>query len=131
MSGEVPRIGTLASCSASASFSGVWPPSWTMTPWSVPLDCSSADDLEHVLGGQRLEIEPVGGVVVGRDGLRIAVDHDRFVAGVGEREAGVAAAIVELDALADAVRAAAEDDHLLAVARLAPRRRARRRTAVS
>ena len=77
-----------------------------------------ADDLEHVLGGQRLEIEPVGGVVVGRHGLRVAVDHDRLVAGVGEREAGVAAAIVELDALADAVGAAAEDDHLLAVAGL-------------
>ena len=34
---------------------------------------------QHVLGGQRLEIEPVRGVVVGRDGLRIAVDHDRLV----------------------------------------------------
>ena len=41
-----------------------------------------------------------------------------LVAGVGEREAGMAAAIVELDALADAVRPAAEDDHLLAVAGL-------------
>ena len=28
------------------------------------------DDLDHVLGRQRLEIEPVGGVVIGRDGLR-------------------------------------------------------------
>ena len=77
-----------------------------------------ADDLEDVLGGKRLEIEAVGSVVVGRDRLRIAVDHDRFVAGIGEREAGVAAAVVELDALADAVGAAAEDDHLLRRARL-------------
>ena len=46
-------------------------------------------DLEHVLGGQRLEIEPVGGVVVGRHGFRVAVDHDGFVAGVMKREAGV------------------------------------------
>ena len=46
-----------------------------------------AQDLQHVLGGQRLEIEPVGGVVVGRDRLRIAVDHDRFVAGVGSAKA--------------------------------------------
>ena len=75
------------------------------------------DDLEHVLGGQRLEIEPVRGVVVGRHGLRIAVDHDGLEAGLAQREAGVAAAIVELDALADAVRAAAEDDHLAAVGR--------------
>ena len=44
-----------------------------------------------------------------------------LVARLGEREAGMAAAIVELDALADAVRAAAEDDHLLRVGRLAPR----------
>src|SRR3546814_18733459 len=39
------------------------------------------DDLEHVLEGQRLEVEPVRGVVVGGDRLRVAVDHDRFVAG--------------------------------------------------
>ena len=75
------------------------------------------DDLEHVLGGQRLEIEAVGGVVVGRDRLRVAVDHDGFVAGLLQREGGVAAAIVELDALADAVRPAAEDDDLLLVRR--------------
>ena len=75
------------------------------------------DDLDHVLGGERLEIQPVGGVVIGRHRLRIAVDHDGFVAGVLQREGGVAAAIVELDALADAVRAAAENDDLVFVRR--------------
>ena len=40
------------------------------------------EDLDDVLFGQRLEIEPVGGVVVGRDGLGVAVDHDGLVAGV-------------------------------------------------
>ena len=114
MSGEVPRIGMPAFSSASASFSGVWPPNCTMTPSSSPAGLLGAQDLQHVLGGQRLEIEPVGGVVVGRHGLRVAVDHDRFEAGVAQREGGMAAAIVELDALADAVRPAAEDDHLLA-----------------
>ncbi len=39
-------------------------------------------DLDHVLSGQRLEIKPVRGVVVGRDGFRVAVDHDRLVAGI-------------------------------------------------
>ena len=34
------------------------------------------DDLEHVFGGQWLEIEPVGRVRVGRNGLGIAIDHD-------------------------------------------------------
>jgi isoaspartyl peptidase/L-asparaginase-like protein (Ntn-hydrolase superfamily) len=74
-----------------------------------------AADLEHVLGGERLEVEPVGRVGVGRDGLRVAVDHHRLDAGLLQAERGVAAAVVELDALADPVRPAAEDDHLAAV----------------
>ncbi len=126
----MPRIGAPEASSACASFSGVWPPNWTMTPTSVPFSCSFDEDRQHVLGGQRLEIEPVGGVVVGRDGLRVAVDHDRLEAGLAQREAGVAAAIVELDALADAVGAAAEDDDLALVRRLglAFRRVAERRS---
>ena len=88
-----------------------------MTPCSVPLRALGVDDLEHVLVGERLEIEPVRGVVIGRHRLRIAIDHDGLVADVLEREGGVAAAIIELDALADAVRAAAEDDDFLLVGR--------------
>ncbi len=71
-----------------------------------------AEDFEDVLEGEGLEVEAVGGVVVGGDGLGVAVDHDGLVAGFRQREAGVAAAVVELDALADAVGAAAEDDDL-------------------
>ena len=71
------------------------------------------EDVHHVLEGQGLEVEAVGGVVVGRDRLRVAVDHDGLVARLLEGEAGVAAAVVELDALADAVGAAAQDDDLL------------------
>ena len=74
-----------------------------------------AEDLEDVLEGERLEVEAVGGVVVGGDGLGVAVDHDGLEAGLGQREGGVAAAVVELDALADAVGAAAEDDDLARV----------------
>ena len=73
---------------------------------------------QHILGGERLEIEPVRSVVVGRDGLRIAVDHDRLVPRRAQRERGVAAAIVELDPLPDPVWAAAEDDDLLALRRV-------------
>ena len=76
------------------------------------------DDVEDILQRQRLEVEPVGGVVVGADRLRVAVDHDGLVAQLFERKAGVNAAIVELDPLADAVRAAAEDDDLPIVGRL-------------
>ncbi len=71
------------------------------------------DDFQHVLGGQRLEVEAVRGVIVGRDRFRIAVDHDRLVAGIMQCKAGMAAAVVELDALADAVRPATQDDDLL------------------
>ena len=71
-------------------------------------------DAQHVLDRQRLEVELVRGVVVGRDGLRVAVDHDRLVALVAQGEGGVDAAVVELDPLADAVRPAAEHHHLLA-----------------
>jgi hypothetical protein len=39
------------------------------------------DDLEDVLERERLEIEAVGRVVVGRDGLGVAVDHDGLEAG--------------------------------------------------
>ena len=77
------------------------------------------DDLQHVLGRQRLEIQAVGGVVVGRHRFRVAVDHDGFIAGVVQREAGMTAAIVEFDALADPVRPAAEDDDLFLVGRRA------------
>ena len=74
-------------------------------------------DLHDVLEGQRLEVQAVRGVVVRGDGFRVAVDHDRFVADLLQREGGVHAAIVELDALADAVRPAAEDDDLLPAGR--------------
>ncbi len=74
-----------------------------------------AQNFDHVFGRQRLEIEAIGGVVVGGNRFRVAVDHDCFIAGILQRESGMAAAIVELDTLADTVRAATEDDHLLAV----------------
>uniref|UniRef100_A0A0N4ZAR3 NAD-specific glutamate dehydrogenase n=1 Tax=Parastrongyloides trichosuri TaxID=131310 RepID=A0A0N4ZAR3_PARTI len=52
---------------------------------------------------------------LGRDRLGVAVDHDALDADVVEGEGRVAAAVVELDALADAVGAAAQDDDLLAI----------------
>ena len=67
------------------------------------------EDRRDVLERQRLEVEPVGRVVVGRDRLGVAVDHDRLEAGLRERVAGVDAAVVELDPLADPVGPAAED----------------------
>ena len=68
------------------------------------------EHIGHVLRRQGLEVEPVGGVVVRRDRLGIAVDHDGLVAGVAQRHGRVDTAVVELDPLPDAVRSRAEDD---------------------
>ena len=76
------------------------------------------DQFDDILGRQRLEVETVGGVVVGRHCFRVAVDHDGLIAGIAQRVDGVDAAIVELDALADAIRSAAQDDDLAAIGRL-------------
>ena len=65
-----------------------------------------ARDFEHVFQRQGFEVEAVGGVEVGGDGFRVAVDHDGFDAVFAQRECGVHAAVVEFDALADAVGAA-------------------------
>ena len=83
------------------------------------------DDRQHVLERQRLEVQPVGRVVVGRDRLRVAVDHHRVAAGLAHGHRGVHAAVVELDPLADPVRAGAEDHHARPVSPCGPRWRAR------
>ena len=74
------------------------------------------DDLEHVFEREGLEVEPVGGVVVGRYRLGVAVDHDGLEAGIRQREGGVHAGVVELDALPDPIRPGTQDDDLAAVA---------------
>ena len=66
-------------------------------------------DRQHVLRGHRLEVEPAGRVVVGRDRLRVAVHHHRLEPSFLERECGVHARVVELDPLADPVRTRAQD----------------------
>ncbi len=83
-------------------------------------------DVAHALDGERLEEQPVAGVVVGRDGLGVAVDHHGLEARVREGERRVHAAVVELDTLADAVRPAAEDDDRRARRAGRPRPRPRR-----
>ncbi len=76
------------------------------------------NDLQHILQRQWLEVEPIGGVVVGGHGLRIAVDHDGLVAELAHRQRRLHAAVVELDTLADAIRPAAEDQYLVPLRRL-------------
>src|SRR5690554_4682264 len=76
------------------------------------------DDFQHVFQGDRLEVQPVGGIVVGRHGLRVAVDHDGFVTVFTHGQGRVHTAVVEFDALADTVGAATDHHDLLAVRRL-------------
>ena len=77
------------------------------------------DDVHHLFEPQRLEVQAIGQVVVGADGLGVAVDQDGLDAFGPQRLHGVAAAGVELDALTDAVGAAAQHDHLAPVGRAA------------
>jgi hypothetical protein len=67
-------------------------------------------DLQNMLRRERLEVEARRGVVIGGDGLGIGVDHNRGVAALLQGVTGVDAGVVELDALPDAVGAAAEHD---------------------
>ena len=76
-----------------------------------------AHDLDNILGGQRLEIEPVGGIVIRGDSFRVAVDHDGLNARLTQAVGRVHAAVVKFDSLSDSIRSAAEDDNLAAVAR--------------
>ena len=70
------------------------------------------DDIHDVLIGERLKVQTVGRVIVGRDGLRVAVDHDGLEAAGRQRVARVHAAVIELDTLANAVGAGAQDHRL-------------------
>ena len=62
-------------------------------------------DRQHFFDAERLEVKPVGRVVVGGNGLGVAVDHYGLEPQLTERAGGVDAAVVELDALTDPVRA--------------------------
>ena len=62
LSGSVPIIGTPSRFSGSASVSGVCPPNCTITPSGF----SVSHDVQHVFERQRLEVQPVAGVVIGR-----------------------------------------------------------------
>ena len=72
-------------------------------------------DVHHIFERQRLKIQLVGRVIIGRNSFGIAVDHDGLVPFFFETHHAVNAAIVKFNALTDSVRSAAEDDHLLAV----------------
>ena len=74
------------------------------------------DNAHHVLVGERLKVESVGGVKVGRNGFGVVVDDHHVVACLLERPYAVNGGVVELDTLTDTDRTGAEyDDGLFAV----------------
>ena len=76
------------------------------------------NDFQHVFQRERLEIQAVGRIVIGRDGLGITVDHDGFITVFTHGQRRMHAAVVEFNALADAVRTAAKDHDFFPVSRL-------------
>ena len=68
------------------------------------------DHVPDALRIERLEIQPGAGVEVGRDRLRVGVDHDRAPTGPPERVGGLDRAVVELDPLPDPHRPRADDE---------------------
>ena len=67
------------------------------------------NDIHDVFKGQRLEIQTVRGVVVRRDGLWVAVDHDGLIALLAKSVGSMYAAVVKLNALANTVRTCREN----------------------
>src|SRR3989304_2322797 len=65
------------------------------------------DYAHHVFERHRLEIKPIRSIVIRADPLRVAVHHNRLDPDLAEREGGMDAAVVELDALAYAIRSSA------------------------
>src|SRR5690606_10694119 len=51
------------------------------------------NDFQHVFQSQRLEVQTIGGVVVGRNGFGVAVDHDGFVTIFAQCQSSVHAAV--------------------------------------
>ena len=66
------------------------------------------NDFEHIFQRHRLKVQTIRCVVVSRHGLGVAVDHDGFVTIFAHSESGVHAAVIKFNALANAVRSAAE-----------------------
>ena len=73
------------------------------------------DDVHDVFAGERLEVELVGGGIVGGDGFGVVVHDDGLKAELPDRPHGVDSRIVELDTLPDADGAGAEDNDLFSL----------------
>mmetsp|Transcript_6965 Transcript_6965/g.17395 ORF Transcript_6965/g.17395 Transcript_6965/m.17395 type:complete len:370 (+) Transcript_6965:544-1653(+) len=71
-------------------------------------------DVQHRLVAEFLEVQSIGLIVIGRDSLGIAIDHDGLVPQRAKRLNARHGAPVEFDATSDAVRSAPQHDNALA-----------------
>ena len=68
------------------------------------------NDPHHILRGEGLKVQPVGGVIVGGDGLRVVVDDDHVIAQLFQGLDTVDGAVIKFNALADPNGAGPQDD---------------------
>ena len=73
------------------------------------------ENFQNIFSRQRFKIKAVRCVIIGRNGFGIAIDHDGFITGFGQRETGMAAAIIKFDPLTDPVGAPPQNHHFVAV----------------
>ena len=71
------------------------------------------DDMHHVLGRQRFEVQLVADREIRRHRFRVVVDDDGLIARMAQRFYAVHRRIVELHALSDTDRSRSEHDDLL------------------
>ena len=112
-SGLVPMIGTPARSRPTARLSGVWPPSCTMTPSG--LSRSTMASTSSWVSGSKYSLSEVSKSVETVSGLELTMMVSK--PDLAQGEGRVHAAVVELDALPDAVGPAAEDHDLPPVRR--------------
>src|SRR5271157_2772667 len=68
--------------------------------------------MKHVFQGHRLEEQLVRRVVIGAHCFRVGIHHDTLITLFTQGKGCMNAAVIELDALADAVRASPQYDNL-------------------
>ena len=73
------------------------------------------NDFKHVLKCQGFEIQTIRGVIVSRNSLWVAIDHDGFITIVTQGQRGVHAAVIKFDTLADTVGSATEHHDFFAI----------------
>ena len=70
-------------------------------------------NFQNILFSEWLEIQTVRGVIIGRNCLRVAIDHDAFYLDITHGISRMATTIVKLDALTNSVWATAQNNRLL------------------